>query len=104
MRNIHPRELQFYQTPNGREPFTEWFESIQNKETQDRIQKRLDRIALGNFGDYRTVGGGFLNFVSILEQAIVFIFEKWVTQLYFCFAVVINRRKHGILNVQKTIG
>ena len=58
MRHTHPRELQFYQTPNGQEPFTEWFEAIQNQETQDRIQKRLDRLALGNFGDYRTVGGG----------------------------------------------
>jgi len=58
MRHIHPRELQFYKTSNGREPFTEWFESIQNHETQDRIQKRLDRLALGNFGDFRTVGGG----------------------------------------------
>ena len=58
MRHTHPRELQFYQTSNGREPFTEWFESIQNQETRDRIQKRLDRLALGNFGDCRTVGGG----------------------------------------------
>ena len=58
MRHVHPRELQFYRTPNGREPFTEWFESIQNQETQDRIQKRLDRLALGNFGDRRAVGGG----------------------------------------------
>ena len=58
MRHTHPRELQFYQTPNAREPFTEWFESIQNQETRDRIQKRLDRLALGNFGDCRTVGGG----------------------------------------------
>lgn len=58
MRHVHPRELQFYQTPSGREPFTEWFESIQNWETQDRIQKRIDRLALGNFGDCGTVGGG----------------------------------------------
>ena len=58
MRHTHPRELQFYQTANGREPFTEWFESVQNRETQDRIQKRLDRLALGNFGDCRTVSGG----------------------------------------------
>ncbi|MDE0325847.1 MAG: hypothetical protein OXN27_18170 [Candidatus Poribacteria bacterium] len=39
MRHTHPRELQVYQTPNEREPFTEWFESIQNQETQDIIQK-----------------------------------------------------------------
>ncbi len=47
---------------------------------------------------------GFLNSVSISEQAIVFILEKWITQLYFCFVVVINHRRHGILNAQKTIG
>ena len=58
MRNAYPRKLQFYQTPNGREPFTEWFESIQDQETHNRIQKRLDRLALGNFGDYSTVGDG----------------------------------------------
>ena len=58
MRHTHLRELQVYQTPNGREPFTEWFESIQNQETQDTIQKLLDRLALGNFGDYRAVGSG----------------------------------------------
>ena len=25
MRGTHPRELQFYKVPNGKEPFTEWF-------------------------------------------------------------------------------
>lgn len=60
MRNVHPRKLEFHQTPNGREPFTEWFESIQDQETQNRIQKWIDRLALGNFGDYRTVGDGVL--------------------------------------------
>ena len=58
MHNTHPRELQFYQTPNGREPFTEWFESIRDQRTQDRIQTRLDSMALGNFGDRKSVGAG----------------------------------------------
>ena len=58
MRNIHPRALRFYQTPNGREPFTEWFESIRDQRTQDRIQTRLDSIALGHFGDCKSVGAG----------------------------------------------
>ena len=53
----HPRELQFYQKPNGREPFTEWLESRDQK-TQDRIQERLTRLAGGNFGDCKPVGEG----------------------------------------------
>lgn len=58
MRNSHPRELQFYQMSNGREPFTEWFESIRDQRTQDRIQTRLDSVVLGNFGDCKSVGAG----------------------------------------------
>ncbi|MDE0634445.1 MAG: type II toxin-antitoxin system RelE/ParE family toxin [Candidatus Poribacteria bacterium] len=58
MHNTHLRELQFYQTPSGREPFTEWFESIRDQRTQDRIQTRLDAMALGNLGDRKSVGAG----------------------------------------------
>ena len=54
----HPRELQIYQTPNGREPFTEWLESLRNRKTRTRIQARLDRVAVGHLGDYRSVGAG----------------------------------------------
>ena len=58
MRNTQPQKLQFYQTLNGREPFTEWFESIQDRKTQTRIEARLNSIKYGNFGDYQSVGDG----------------------------------------------
>lgn len=58
MRHIHPREIRFFQTSNGREPFNEWFGSIRDPTTQNRIENRLRRVALGNFGDCRPVGGG----------------------------------------------
>ena len=51
------RKLQIYQHSNGRVPFTEWFESRDQK-TQDRIQARLGRLAGGNFGDWKSVGEG----------------------------------------------
>ena len=53
----HPRELQIYQNPNGREPFTEWLESRDYK-TQERIQARLARLVGGNFGNCKSVGEG----------------------------------------------
>ena len=58
MRNIRPRKLQAYRTSNGREPFTEWYDSIRDEDIQNRIERRLDRIISGNFGDYRSVGAG----------------------------------------------
>lgn len=58
MRNIRLRKLQAYRTSNGREPFTEWLISIHDRNTRNRIERRLDRIRSGNFGDYRSVGAG----------------------------------------------
>jgi len=58
MRDVKPRELQFYRMSNGREPFAEWYNAIQDRWTQSRIQKRLVRLGLGNFGDCRSVGSG----------------------------------------------
>ena len=58
MRHVHPREVQFYNAPNEREPFTEWFESIRDQTTQTRIQKRLVRLESGNYGDCHSVGEG----------------------------------------------
>ena len=56
--NGHTIELQYYRTPNGKQPFTEWFESIRDKNTQNRIDKRLERLEDENFGDCQPVGGG----------------------------------------------
>ena len=58
MREAHPRKLQYFRTATGRTPFKEWFERVPDQKTQDRVQRRLDRVELGNFGDCRPVGGG----------------------------------------------
>ena len=58
MRNTLPQDLQFYMTPSGRVPFIEWFNEFQDQRTQTRIQKRLQHLEHGNFGDCRSVGGG----------------------------------------------
>lgn len=60
MRNAHPRKLKVHRTSRGREPFTEWFESIQDTKTQTRIEARLNSIKYGNFGDCQSVGEGVL--------------------------------------------
>jgi putative addiction module killer protein len=58
MRDVHPREIRIYQTLNGREPFAEWLESIQDRRTQRKIRARLEQLKFGNFGDHRLISEG----------------------------------------------
>ena len=58
MRDARPRTINFYQIPNGPEPFTRWFRSIRDTRVRQRIQARLTSVRAGNLGDHRSVGGG----------------------------------------------
>lgn len=46
-----------YLTPDGRDHFGEWLQA-QHRDVRSRVQTRLDRIELGNFGDHRNLGEG----------------------------------------------
>ena len=46
--------LEVYQT----EEFSRWFEKLKDRKAKARIQARIDRIELGNFGDVEPVGEG----------------------------------------------
>ena len=41
-------------------PFSEWFDRLADIRTQQRIDARLTRMRVGNFGDAKAVGGGVL--------------------------------------------
>ncbi|TAE55748.1 MAG: type II toxin-antitoxin system RelE/ParE family toxin [Nostocales cyanobacterium] len=53
-----PREIQRYVTPDGKIPFDEWFDHLRDRKAQTKINKRLDRVNIGNLGDHRAVGQG----------------------------------------------
>ena len=55
---VQPREIRRYIAPNGRVPFLEWYNGVRDIKTKVKIDARLDRIELGNLGDYKTVGEG----------------------------------------------
>ena len=49
-----------YQTTNGQEPFTEWLQSLRDKQAQAKVRIRIKRIEAGNLGDCESVGDGVL--------------------------------------------
>lgn len=52
------KNLCYYIAPNGKAPFVEWMHSIRDKMTSVRIMRRLDRVTLGYYGDYKILGDG----------------------------------------------
>jgi putative addiction module killer protein len=53
-----PREIQNYLTADGKSPFEDWLDSLRDMKAISKINNRLRRVKLGNFGDYRSVGEG----------------------------------------------
>lgn len=38
--------------------FSDWFENLKDRKARARIQARIDRVEMGNFGDVAPVGEG----------------------------------------------
>ena len=60
MREAKPRLLRTYLTTQGRSPFDEWIAGLKDGKARGSIRVRLNRVAAGNLGDCRSVGGGVL--------------------------------------------
>ena len=60
------KTIALYETEDGKRPFKQWLDSLRDKVTIARINARLDRIELGNFGDAKPVGNG------VMELRLVF--------------------------------
>ncbi|NEQ67594.1 MAG: type II toxin-antitoxin system RelE/ParE family toxin [Symploca sp. SIO2D2] len=55
-----PRELALYVTEEDNCPFEGWLDTLRDRQARARIKKRLDRITLGNLGDFKPVGEGVM--------------------------------------------
>jgi len=53
-----PVEVRQYQTADGRNPFTEWFAALRDRQAIKAIVARLTRMQSGNRGDWKPVGAG----------------------------------------------
>jgi putative addiction module killer protein len=50
------KEIIIYQTKEGREPFREWITNFKDKVTRARIERRLEKVEEGHYGDYKNLG------------------------------------------------
>lgn len=55
---IFKKQLKIYVTKEGKKPFVEWLEALEDRKARYRIKEKLDRVALGNLGDHKFISDG----------------------------------------------
>lgn len=53
-------QIRHYLTASGRDPYQSWLDRLKDLRARVAIQRRVDRVAGGNFGDHKSCGGGVL--------------------------------------------
>ncbi len=51
------KDVIFYHTREGKEPYTNWLYSLHDKILWHRVKTRIDRIKKGNYGDHKRFHG-----------------------------------------------
>ena len=51
-------DILHYQTPSGRDLYQDWLDGLRDNRARVAVQRRVDRLAAGNFGDHGFCRGG----------------------------------------------
>jgi putative addiction module killer protein len=51
-------EIRIYTNRDGKSPFIDWLKRLRDQKARDTIHNRIDRLRLGNMGDYKALGNG----------------------------------------------
>jgi len=51
-------EIEHYLTETGRSPFAQWYDGLRERKAKQAIDRRLNRMVLGNFGDCKPCRDG----------------------------------------------
>lgn len=54
------KQALIYKTAKGNEPYTDYVDSLRDREGAAKIRARVVRAELGNLGDHRSVGQGVI--------------------------------------------
>lgn len=51
-------QIRHFLTDAGRDPYQSWLDRLKDLRARVAIQRRIDRLAAGNFGDHKSCGNG----------------------------------------------
>lgn len=51
-------EIRHYLTVSGRDPYQDWLDKLKDVQARIKVQRRVDRVVTGNFGDHKFARDG----------------------------------------------
>ena len=57
---VSPKQIVYYRTPDEKIPYVTWYNDTHDVQLRKTVDKRLERVENGNYGDCESVGGGVL--------------------------------------------
>jgi putative addiction module killer protein len=51
-------EIHHYLTHEGKDPYQQWYEKLRDIKARIAVDRRINRIELGNFGDHKSLSEG----------------------------------------------
>ena len=82
---------------NGHDIFQDWLDGLQYMKTRNTIQKRIDRVEDGNFGNHHSCRDGMSELVIDTARDTASTIPLSGMSLFFCYAQVIKAPSRKIL-------
>ena len=76
------RSVEAYITESGREPFSEWFDSLKDQTSKARILNRIKRLSRGGVGDCESVGEGVFELRFFFGSGFRVYFAEYKQSIY----------------------
>jgi putative addiction module killer protein len=57
---VKKRNIEFLETNNGKTPFKQWHSKLKDLKGKAKIDIRVRRAGLGNFGDHKPIGSSII--------------------------------------------
>ncbi len=96
-------EIRIFETDNGKRPFSEWLNNLRDIQAKAKIRLRLDRLAMGNFGDCKSVKEGVSELKIGFGLDTAFILEELASNVFFFLLEVQRTASKKILKRLKNI-
>lgn len=64
MQEATPRKIEYFELVPGRHPAREDLEGIRDKVSRRRLELRILKLELGNYGQHRRIDGDFLELIA----------------------------------------
>jgi len=58
-------EIRHYLSSNGKDIYMQWWDKLRDHKARLALDRRVNRVALGNFGDHKYLRDGVLNSASM---------------------------------------